>query len=42
MQLYVQIIPRAVRMRNTPLTKEREHLNGFEQGGHLVRLSWYF
>ena len=29
-QLYLQIISHAVRMHNTPLAKEREHLNGFE------------
>ena len=28
--IYLQIIPRVVRIRNTPLAKEREHLNGFE------------
>ena len=26
----LQIIPGAVRMGNTPLAKESEHLNGFE------------
>ena len=35
-------IPHAVRMRNTTLAKEREHLNGFEWCGHLVHLSLYF
>ena len=35
-QLFLQIIPRALRMRNTPLAKEREHLNCFEWWGHVV------
>ena len=40
--IYLQIIPCALRMRNTPLAKEREHLNGFEWFSRLVRLSLYF